>query len=171
MSGLDLLGIDKILSYWANRPRLPGPANRFPPYLSSNRSKSSRRVPGWASRAGLWVQPNGYAVTPVRIRTLPTEHEAKARRTGPTLQAEQLQTLWQYARPLERVYMLLALNCGFGQREIITLRQRDVVGDKIKRVRHKSGVYGEWTLWPETVAGWNGIGNTTGPNRPPSKSS
>lgn len=152
LSALDLLGIDKILSYWANRPKVARTGKPASVHTCREQIKIFRRFLRWASRAGLWVQPNGYAVTPVRIRTLPAEHEAKA--TEEQVQRykrEQLQTIWQYARPLERVYILLALNCGFGQREIVTLRQKDIVGDKIKRVRHKSGVYGEWTLWPETV--------------------
>jgi hypothetical protein len=66
--------------------------------------------------------------------------------------------------------MLLALNCGFGRAEVASLEMADVflrwkhphegeVGISTReddswvlRVRHKSGVYGEWKLWPATVA-------------------
>jgi hypothetical protein len=58
---------------------------------------------------------------------------------------------------------LLALNCGFGQAEVATLQLAElrlghrhpkyaVVGDWIMRLRYKSRVYGEWSLWPETAA-------------------
>ncbi len=66
--------------------------------------------------------------------------------------------------------MLLALNCGFGRAELGSLEASEVllrrrhphereVGHPstdadswVFRVRHKSGVYGEWKLWPETAA-------------------
>src|SRR5262245_16683554 len=67
--------------------------------------------------------------------------------------------------------MLLALNCGFGRAEVasldtaeVLLRQKhpheEEVGLQssaadswVLRIRPKTGVYGEWKLWPETVAG------------------
>jgi hypothetical protein len=152
MTSLDLLAVDRILAYWANRPIVAKTGKPGARDTCREQIKIFRRFLRWAARAGVWTQPNGYSVTPIRIRTLPAEREAKA--TEEQVQRykrEQLQTLWTYARPIERVYLALALNCGFGQRELLTLRQREIVGDKIKRVRHKSGVYGEWTLWPETV--------------------
>jgi hypothetical protein len=65
--------------------------------------------------------------------------------------------------------MLLALNCGFGKAEVASLELSEVLlrarhpheretghtGSEadswVLRVRHKSDVYGEWKLWPETV--------------------
>jgi hypothetical protein len=51
--------------------------------------------------------------------------------------------------------MTLALNCGFGNREVATLQFAEVIHGKkhsfIKRHRGKPGVYAEWVLWPETV--------------------
>jgi hypothetical protein len=67
--------------------------------------------------------------------------------------------------------LLLALNCGFGRAELASLelgevllhcphpRPREVgldpagTGSWVLRVRHKSGVYGEWKLWPDTRSG------------------
>ena len=66
--------------------------------------------------------------------------------------------------------MTLGLNCGFGMGEIATLRRDEVflyqvhplaghlnlsstTGDSwIRRIRTKTGVYGEWKLWRVTVA-------------------
>src|SRR5262249_31903182 len=68
----------------------------------------------------------------------------------------ELKTLWLYARPWERALMTLALNAGFANREIATLQTAEIVKGKkhsfIKRHRTKTGIYGEWLLWPETVA-------------------
>jgi hypothetical protein len=94
-------------------------------------------------------------VTPVRIPLTPAELAARyTPQQVETYTVEELVTLWAYAMPQERLLMLLALNCGFGQREIGTLQVGQVfLGDEsfVKKVRLKSTVYGEWKLWPETV--------------------
>jgi hypothetical protein len=65
-----------------------------------------------------------------------------------------------------RLLLLLSLNCGFGRAELASLQKDtevslgqphghypDLTGSWVKRLRGKSEVYGEWQLWPETVAG------------------
>lgn len=88
-----------------------------------------------------------------RVTILRHPHEIAARLTPhqvKTFGREHLGTLWEYATPLERVFMALALNCGFNISEVATLRAAEVHGVTIKRLRHKSKVYGEWRLWPVT---------------------
>jgi hypothetical protein len=47
--------------------------------------------------------------------------------------------------------MLLALNCGFGIAELNSLQCSDLVAqDRIRKIRFKNHVYGEWYLWAET---------------------
>jgi integrase len=85
----------------------------------------------------------------------------------------QLILLNRFATPLDRVFLLLALNCGFGVAEIASLTIEEVclfqghsprdqellhyeTTDRdsfIKRVRPKSGVYGEFLLFEQTVQG------------------
>lgn len=79
----------------------------------------------------------------------------------------------QFATPLDRIFLLLGLNCGFGLAEIASLTIEDVClfqghsphdqellhyettdeDSFIKRVRVKSGVYGEFLLFEQTVHG------------------
>lgn len=79
----------------------------------------------------------------------------------------------RYAQPFERLLLLLGLNCGFGRAEIASLligevhfnaphtpRECELLGytttaadSFIKRVRRKSGVYGEHLLFDMTVTG------------------
>ena len=86
-----------------------------------------------------------------------------------TYSLDELRTLWEYATPFQRLLMLLALNCGFGRAELASLEPGEVLlrqphpherevgchstaeDSWVFRVRHKSGVYGEWKLWSETV--------------------
>jgi hypothetical protein len=88
----------------------------------------------------------------------------------PNYSVEELAILYRFASPLMRTMMLLGINCGFKQAELGTLATVEVFLKQahplakmlgipanpqdsfIKRVRIKSGVYGEWLLWPETVA-------------------
>ena len=83
---------------------------------------------------------------------------------------EDLKVLWGFASPLVRLEMLLGLNCGFKEAEIGSLAFKEIylgqpypgvartnrpvgIGNWICRLRRKTKVYGEWTLWPSTVAG------------------
>ena len=81
----------------------------------------------------------------------------------------ELTTLYQYARPIQRLHILLGLNCGFINAEQSALRCIDIyfnqqhpehlglgfseemTGNWISTFRSKSGVFGTWSLWPETV--------------------
>jgi hypothetical protein len=63
---------------------------------------------------------------------------------------EQVGILWKHATPLERVFIALGINCGFGAGEIGTLAEAEVNGSLIKRLRHKTKVFGAWWLFPIT---------------------
>jgi integrase len=115
-----------------------------------------------------WAKPRDYEVLPVRV--VRTEHDR--RRVGPhqvqTYGIDELIAVWGYATPRVRAYVALALNCAFGGAELASLRCDEVlldaphpysrtlnlsnpVGSWIFRDRRKTGVYGEWRLWPMTV--------------------
>jgi hypothetical protein len=117
-----------------------------------------------------WKRPADLELTPVRIPLSAQEKSAQARSAQvQTYTTDELRTLWEYATPLQRLFMLLALNCGFGRAEVASLETTEVflhqkhpqgreVGCQsnaedswVFRVRHKTAVYGEWKLWPETV--------------------
>jgi hypothetical protein len=118
-----------------------------------------------------WKRPADLELTPARIPLTPQEKSALARSTQvQTYTLDELRILWVYAMPFQRLLMLLALNCGFGRAEVASLDTADVLlrqphpherdvgfpstaeDSWVCRVRHKTGVYGEWKLWPETAA-------------------
>ncbi len=150
MSALTLPKVDEILAYWTNRP----PSKRGGPMARDTIRdivKIFRRFLRWAHREGLWSKPQGYEVTPLRIRLLSEEFSKKARAEQvDRYKRGELVTLYEYATPWERLLLLLALNCGFGRAELATLRRDEIRGKFVKRIRRKTGVYGEWYLWPET---------------------
>ncbi len=93
----------------------------------------------------------------VNYRVLRTHAEVARQASGVKVYSvEQLATLYAAGTEQVRLMMLLALNCGFTQADLHGLQQSEVDLEgsppMIRRIRHKSGVYGEHTLWPETVA-------------------
>lgn len=73
-----------------------------------------------------------------------------------TYSADTLAQLYRHATSLERLFLLLGLNCGFTSGEIASLRRFEVFLDTdrpyIHKRRHKTGVEARWVLWPETAA-------------------
>lgn len=152
LSAWDNDSIDGALSHWKNRPmtKKGKPASKD---TCEDCIKLIRRFNRWLNRTNqfAWTFPPGYEIVPVRIAKLESERvkpvEVKK------YSVDQLRILFQAATPLERILILLALNCSFGRREIATLTMAEIQGRYIKRHRKKTGVYGEWLLWNETFWG------------------
>ncbi len=155
--------IDRLIAHWQGRPitQRGKPAS---PETVRDVIKRIRTLIKWLHKSPTWEwrKPEDYESGRVRIRVTPEEMAAKKNPNRVvTYTVEELGTLWEYGSPWERLLMVLALNCGFGADQVSMLQVEDVhlAGDEthggpwIGRVRYKTGVYGEWTLWPETVAG------------------
>ncbi len=164
LEAFNLNEVEGIIRYWSQRPV----SKRGTPVKAAtarNHVKRLRHFIRWLHKnpAFDWRKPEDYEVEYVRI---PVTVQEKAKRFGATQVAtysvEELTTIWKYATQRERVLITLALNCGFGAREIGTL-QLDALflnqphgyypnfsGSFIKYARSKTDVYGEWRLWPET---------------------
>src|SRR5262245_34408569 len=118
-----------------------------------------------------WKRPADLELTQVRVPLAPEERSALARSSQvQTYSLDELRTLYEYASPFQRLVMLLALKCGFGRAELASLETTEVLLRRkhphewevsvrstaedswVLRVRHKTAVYGEWKLWPETAA-------------------
>jgi hypothetical protein len=104
-----------------------------------------------------WTPPGGV----VKL----TQAERAARIRVQTYSDAELALLWAAATPRERLFLVLGLNCGFAAAEVASLQLSEIHlrqphghypgldGSWIKRERGKNGVFGEWRLWPITVAG------------------
>ncbi len=146
--------LDDWLAYWSARPR-----NKRNKPCSRDWCKSVikqiRDFVRWLNRSDYgWRKPHEYEVLPVRVKT--THDELAADEEPARYRRSELAVLWEYAVPRDRVFMLLGLNCGYGLREIATLRVSQIKFKDgkgvIRRRRTKTGVWGRWVLWPETVA-------------------
>ncbi len=170
---LTLGAIKQALQYWASRPVKKGSEKPITARSAENYIKRWRHFLWWLHDAEefRWKAPPELSRLKVKIRQTDKEKQA----TISPLQVKafteaELLTLFKYATPLERVYILLGLNCGFAASEFGTLRLNQIFLRQrhghdelihyrstpeqswIKRVRLKSKVYAEWLLWPQTVA-------------------
>lgn len=171
LGSFDLAAIDAMLLHWSKRPLVKTVARMGMPAKKNtvkNTIKKIRAFIRWLHKAEFdWRKPADYEVEPFRSSS--SQEELAEMLLG--LQVElylpaELTTLYQYAKPRERVWMLLALNCGFGIAEISSLLKSDIhlnkphryyrdqpASNRIERLRGKTEVYGEWRLWDATVEG------------------
>lgn len=165
LAKLDTNAIESIIYKWENRPVSRKTKRPMAKETVRDVIKRIRKFLRWLHRnpAFEWRFPADYEPHRINIKLTAAERAAKAQPHGrKTYGLDELGTLWEYASPHERLFMVLALNCGFGQAEVSGLQREEIhldqphgyypiKGDFIKRIRGKTGVYGEWMLWPETV--------------------
>lgn len=179
LAALDIKKVEEMIAFWRNRPPVKvRDSERVGGQMAYNTARNQiiqlrhffkwlHRHPGYS-----WKRPDCYEdikATPIvtaadksnRLRTLHVE----------TYTPEELAVLYAAASPLMRLFILLGLNCGFAAAESGTLEPPEIfLGQKhpengrysidstpedswIRRLRHKTEVYGEWKLWPHTVLG------------------
>lgn len=166
LSSLDLNRIEGLINYWKNRPLSKRTGRPMARETVRDVIKRIRTFVKWLHRnpSFKWRKPEDLELGHIRIPKTHAELAARVNTTQvATYSVEELSTLYEYATPYERASFLLALNCGFGIAEATSLQLTEihldsphkhykVAGSWIYRIRFKSGVYGEWQLWPETVA-------------------
>ena len=140
--------IEEILFYWGKRP-LVAKEKRYSRDTCKNQLILIRAFLRWLHRSDMeWKLPPDYLFPRIKIEWLASEISGEVRRRTFTL--TEVGILWNQATPLERVFIALGLNCGFGAAEIGTLAEGEVNGSFIKRLRHKTKVFGAWWLYPIT---------------------
>lgn len=169
LASFDMAAIERMLAHWQGLPTVKigrtGRTKRCSHETASNHIKRIRAFVRWLHRSKdwSWRKPEDYEVLPARIASDHSQDDS-------SLQSEQVETysiqelakLWEYSTPLDRLYLVLGLNCGFGAAEVASLKETQINLDiehpfyKIRssfiaRKRTKTGVYGEWQLWPVTV--------------------
>jgi len=172
LTRLDYEEIERMLRFWRQRPPKKDSTDRISVKSATNYIGELRRFFAWLHRSSRypWRKPADFDDIDV---TVDRDHQGKQRKLAhtPVFTLDELILLNRYATPLERTFLLLGLNCGFGAVEIATLtigdlhlfkahspRHREILhfdstnkDSFIKRVRRKNGVYGEFLLFPQTV--------------------
>jgi hypothetical protein len=158
-----------MISFWRNRP------------TTSRGTKSSRdncrhhlyelsTFFEWLDGTDLfgWQMPKGVRSLRGKVAKISGEKKLSAV-TKPSYSPEQLATLNKHATPLERLCLLLGLNCAMGAAELGRLEASNFqfmemhqFADKLafdstendsflRAFRPKTEVFGEWLLWRATV--------------------
>ena len=175
LATLDGEAIDELFAYWRRRPSKLGTRSPMTAKSCSNYLGALTRFLKWLhkSRDFDWKKPDDFGELDTRVKKLPSDDAKKSLRQVETFSLDELKLLMRYGQPMDRLFLLLGLNCGFGRAEIASLlvgevhlfqahspSECEIIGcqttDKdsfIKRIRRKSGVYGEHLLFPMTVRG------------------
>lgn len=177
---LNIATIRKITDYWRSRPlivfkKIKGKKRQRRPIAASTAKHHIWQFKDFCRWLG--ESPNHRWTCPPEVKGIPLEVPKTNEELQRIVTAEQVDTwlidelvvLYRTMTDLERCYLLLGLNCGFAEAEFRTLKLNQVFLDQkhpfekiigfdsndgrswIRRVRGKTGVYGEWLLWPETV--------------------
>lgn len=161
LSLFGLAEVEAVVHYWKQRPYRKGSQKRIAVDTVFDQVSNLKRFLKWLHKASQWdwrkpadldFEDHHFRL---RRKELMTETEvARAGQGVATFTLDDLCILWRYATQLERYYLLVGLNCAFAEAEHTSLRAGEVFLSeaRIKRVRYKSGVYGEFALWPETVS-------------------
>ena len=167
-----------LIRYWCKRPpkknRKTGKLDGPPVAVKTARHhrKELDRFFQWldATERFGWALPRGFRKIDRSIGQ--TEEEFTQRMSviqKDTYTVDELAVLNRHATPVERLFLYVGLNCGMGAAELgrviaadILLRQRHSFHAQLnftstdqdcflRYLRPKTGVFGEWLLWPETI--------------------
>ena len=177
---LDLEGCQELLDYWRMRPlttdkRIEPPRPMARRYCENHVSELMRFF-RWLhkTKAFAWRKPEDFDELKLDVKDIQEERTSVAAYTQRKCYLpSELPTLNKHATPLERLLILLGLNCGFKGAEQGTLLLdhlfvngphpnerylREVskfeCGPHERFIiysRNKSKVYGEFLLWPQTI--------------------
>ncbi|MCY2987526.1 MAG: hypothetical protein NTY19_06640 [Planctomycetota bacterium] len=179
LSTLDQDGCQDLLDLWRMRPlttdKRISPPRPMKKKTCENHVSELKRFLKWLHRSKQfgWRKPDDFDELRTNVKDIQEERTDIAHNRVPVYLPEELAVLNKYATPLERLLLLLGLNCGFKGAEQGTLLLDHIFLDRphpnakylketqkyecqpadrfILYKRNKTKVYGEFLLWPQTV--------------------
>lgn len=159
LGALDFQGADEVFGVFRRRPISKRYKKPMAKKSCTNYIGELGRFFKWLhlSKDWQWRRPEDFELINRRPRDLDedVEHEAK---DTPVWTIDQLKVLNEYATPIERVFLLLGLNCSYGADQAGRLRighlklaDDDGRHSFIKRVRRKKKTASIHILWKQTV--------------------
>jgi hypothetical protein len=147
--------IAKVVAYWKARPCRKGTSKRIDSTTAITQIKALKYFLKWLPKNTGWRRCEYDDLLSVRKTDLAFKSEIADLANGiPMWTVAELATIYKYATPYERVFILLGMNCGFAQAEIYGLRKTEIHLDAdpphIARIRQKKKVFGKSALWAET---------------------
>ena len=173
LSMVDEAVVEEMFRFWRQRPFKKGSTKPVSRKSAENYIGELKRFFRWLHKCREfdWRKPENFDEIKTKVDAAPGDQQRRLVQVD-TFSLDELRLLNEYATPLERVFLLLGLNCGFGVAEIASLlvgevvlfkgheaRHQELLGYQttnadsfIKRIRRKNGVYGEHILFPQTAA-------------------
>ena len=169
LSTVDARAIEAMLRHWSKRP-IDAKGKRYAKSTCKNQMVLIRAMLRWFHRSDTvaFRLPTDFLFPQFKMEWLQKEMSAIGN-TKRTYTVAEIGILWQHATPLVRSFMALALNCSFGEGEISTLAEEEIHDKVIRRVRHKTKVFGCWWMFPitrEAVVYVRGLKNVNGFSSP-----
>ncbi len=169
LSMLDETAVEEMFRFWRQRPFKKDSTKPISKKSAENYIGELKRFFRWLHKCKDfdWRKPENFDEIKTKVDAAPGDQQRKLVQVD-TFSLDELRLLNEYATPLERVFLLLGLNCGFGVAEIASLlvgevvlfkgheeRHQEILGypttnadSFIKRIRRKNSVYGEHILFP-----------------------
>ncbi len=153
---LDYMACDQCYGIFRNRPTTLRYQTRMKRKSARNLISALNQFFKWLHLNGNWDwrKPEDFSEISKVIVQLEGDDEHDAEEHD-VWTIDELKTLYKYARPMERVFMLLGLNCSYGADQIGTLREsrvhfREGKRAYIRRIRKKRGTWSVHLLFQET---------------------
>jgi len=172
LAALDHDAVERFIRFWRQRPLRKGTDQPIAKESAEHQIAALNVFLRWLSRSAKYDWKRPETLDDIRVR-IGSRADQVRRQVMPEdiFTLDELVLLNKFATPPERCLLLLGVNCGFGRAEIATLtvgeiflrtahepRHQEILGFKstdrdsfIKRYRPKTGVYGEFLLFPQTV--------------------
>jgi hypothetical protein len=160
MAQVDKQQLEKLVAHFTARPVREQTGKPLAPDTVVTTLKHAKAFFDWLD-GERWEAPRRMdKVFKVRRNILLTTAEQRAEANGKEVfSLDELKALYAHANEQQQLYMLVALNCAFTQKDLATITFADVQLDAalpiINLIRHKTrgtGIRGQWELWPETAA-------------------
>lgn len=164
LHAIDLTACVAMIDLWKHRPVNQRTGK---PYAASTAAKALAeliRFFWWLDMSDqfAWKSPSHFGQISRRVVSVPSDRRPFHREE---FTIEQLAILYRHATPTQRLTLCLAMNCGMGVAEMARLGRSNFICDEgggfvidlmpdegiLRFVRPKTGVFGEWLLWSETV--------------------
>lgn len=147
--------IEEMAGYFKKRPNRKGTDKPISVETVKAAIKTLKRFVKWIPKHYTWKKPEDWEdACKYNLKAMMNKTEIAARATHQqvtTYTVDELKIIWDTANQWQRLLFSLCINCGFGAAEVSTLRVDEVKPDGyIKRVRIKTGIYGEHWLYPKT---------------------
>ncbi|WP_459556861.1 hypothetical protein [Lacunimicrobium album] len=176
LSQLNSDAIESMFRYWRQNPtrkKKSGAAVRISRASIRNYVAELKRFFNWLDRRKDfdWSKPKDFDHLDRFVKTVEIAEIKQRIRQVETFQLEELCLLNRYATPIERLYLMLGLNCGFGAKEIATLTIGEIslfqalpldeqeifafpsndTDSFLSLVRNKTAIAGKFLLFEQTV--------------------